>query len=113
MSVGVTLMAAILFLWRISYGEYRFRYGGYHVCYGEYRTSYGDNRTTYGEYRENRIPYGEYRTSYGENHIALWRKFFWSGEMAETTLEGTLGGPAHYGDGCLFAKAFASLCLAS
>jgi hypothetical protein len=58
MSVGVTslLMAAILFLWRISYGEYRFRYGGYHVSYGEYRTSYGDNRTTYGEYpRARRI----------------------------------------------------------
>src|ERR1700682_5885336 len=58
---------------------------------------------------------------YGENHIALWRKLFWYGKnyLGSITYGGnylqreTLGGLEHYGDGCFFAKAFASLCLIS
>ena len=48
---------------------------------------------------------------YGENYSGMAKIVWGRSRTAENTLEGMHGGLAHYGDGCFFAKAFASLCL--
>jgi hypothetical protein len=86
MSVGVTslLMAAILFLWRISYGEYRFRYGGYHVSYGEYRIPYGDNRRPMANIEprmaRTQSPMANIERLMAKITLRYGEKLFWYGE---------------------------------